>query len=341
LGHTFRRHFKDDTPGIHTVPCLFSQSWSPLHLYLLTSLSSWLYWEDPFPAIIKKRLHESWPDAKLFIEPLLIGFRTDDEEVQANDLNLLKSLVDCRNIHSVKVEIEYEHPVTMRWLKDVLLSSPKLNILHLTLPRGRDGKPQWPADGLGFYDLCVQQGDRLSPLTELVYETRIPFAKDEQSVIPASFFDFSQIHHLELRGPIVDRFLMTLKDQSLHMETLIIEYLFCPVYLGREVLEDFMSRIRGVKTLRIISLSRQAQLPISTVFALRDTLMNLEIRFARNVIDKYEEHSYPPEDLDDLRMSCPQISSLVLQMQIYNTLVSTDINLTFNIYLKAPSHMTS
>lgn len=301
-----------------------------------------MHWEAPFPAIIKNRLHKSWPDAKLFIEDLSVGFRTDAEEVQANDLNLLKSLVGCHNTHSVKVEIGYEHPVTMRWLKDVLLNGPKLKILHLTLPRGRDGKVQWRADGLGFYDLCVQQGECLSQLTELVYEGRVP-PQEERSVIPASFFDFTQIRHLELRGPIMDRFLMTLKDQSLCVETLIIEY-YLPFYSRKEALQNFISRIRGVKKLRIISVSGN-QLPISTVFVLGDTLKELELRFARADSDPFQSGnilcSYSPRELVNLRNSCIRISSLVLGMHLYHTLVSNDTNQSSKVYLQASSRMTS
>jgi hypothetical protein len=254
--------------------------------------------------------------------------------VQANDLNLLKSLVSCRNIHSVKVEIEYEHPVTMRWLKDVLLSSEGLKVLHLTLPRGRDGKVQWLADGLGFYDLCVQPGERLSPLVELVYEGRMP-PQEERSVIPASFFDFTQIRHLELRGPIMDMFLMTLKDKSLNVRTLTIEY-SSSCYGGFPSLEKFICQVRGVENLRIVSTAVAGRLSISTLFGLGDTLKILELRYARNDTDLYPgatlRYACSPYDLDELRISCSQISSLVLEMQIYDTLVSSDINHSFEGY---------
>ncbi len=275
----------------------------------------------------------------MFIEDLSIGFRTDAEEVQANDLNILKSLVSCRNIHSVKVEIGYEHPVTMRWLKDVLLSSLNLRILHLTLPRDRDGKVEWRADGLGFYDLCVQQGERLSPLTELVYEWRVP-GQAERSIIPASFFDFTQIRHLELRSPTIDLFLIALKDQSLHIETLIIDY-SRSYNAKRDAIQNFLSRIRGIQKLRILSTWGQWQLPISTVTAFGDTLKILELRFTRDDRNASGSgnslYSYLPEDLDELRISCSQISSLTLGMQINNILVSNHIINLFKGTYKPPA----
>lgn len=74
------------------------------------------------------------------------------------------------NIRSIKVDIGYEHPVAMRWLKDVLLSSPHLEVLHLTLPKSEDDP--WHNDGLGIFDFCIEPGERLSSLKELVYESR-------------------------------------------------------------------------------------------------------------------------------------------------------------------------
>jgi hypothetical protein len=127
------------------------------------------WWDHPFPKIIKKRLQASWPDAKLFLEDISIGFQNDVDDGQVIELDLIKSLVGIQNIYSVKFTIEYEHPVAMRWLKDVLLNSPNLRILHLTLPRSPDGDVDLSADGLGSYDLCVEPGERLPLLDELVY----------------------------------------------------------------------------------------------------------------------------------------------------------------------------
>jgi hypothetical protein len=70
----------------------------------------WLHWEERFPSVIKGRLHQLWPDAKLYLEGLSVGLQTHVDEVQIIDLNLLKSLVDFHNIHSIQVVIEYEHP---------------------------------------------------------------------------------------------------------------------------------------------------------------------------------------------------------------------------------------
>jgi hypothetical protein len=115
---------------------------------------TWLFWGEPFPAAVKNLLQTS-PNVKLWIEGMSVGDRSDDEDVQQGDVDLLKSLVGIPNARAAKVEINYEHPVTMRWLKDVLLSSCNLEILHLTLPRNQDGRIDWSCDGLGAYDFCV------------------------------------------------------------------------------------------------------------------------------------------------------------------------------------------
>ncbi|KAE9379586.1 hypothetical protein N431DRAFT_159822 [Stipitochalara longipes BDJ] len=280
----------------------------------------WHYWDDPFPITVKNCLIKLWPDSKLFVEDLSIGFQTDVDEVQLLELDLLKTLVSFQNIHSVKVVIEYEHPVAMRWLKDVLLSSPKLTILHLTLPRNREGLIEWLADGLGSYDLCAQPGERLGPLDELVYETRLPAQSAQEhdhTFIPASFFDLTRIRLLTLRGFHTEKFLLALEATPIHVTAIAITCCARPSNGG---LENFIPRTRGVETLKIISTADL--LPIHTVFHLRDTLTNIELRYTRYGIESISApvkvHFYSPTDLDDLREACPQISSLVLDMEILN-----------------------
>jgi hypothetical protein len=277
-----------------------------------------------------------WPNAKLYLEGLSVGLQTHVDKLQIIDLNLLKSLVDFHNIHSIQVAIEYEHPVAMRWLKNVLLGSPNLRILHLTLPRTRDGKVDWLADGHGTYDLCVQPGERLSPLRELVFETRKPL-EDDRSIIPSSFFDFTQMRRLELRGFNMDRFLFPIASQLLRLQSLTILYFNKPLEERGNVLETFVSSIRGVQTLRIVISVRLP--PISTFFVFARTLNTLELWFARQAYDSYtfsrglERTSYTPDDLDALREACPQMSSLILDMVMVNTPVSFRSNSSLKAHL--------
>lgn len=164
----------------------------------------WLYFETPFPAIIKEILQEQ-PKVKLHIENLSIGYRTDVENIHKPTLDLLRSLISISSIHTVKVVTKYEQPVIMRWLKDVLLSSRNLEVLHITLPRNENGDIEWQCDGLGAYDLCVEDDEQLKSLTDLVYESRLADIS-ENRLIPISFFDWPNIRHVELRGPSMNHY---------------------------------------------------------------------------------------------------------------------------------------
>lgn len=182
---------------------------------------TWLFFETPFPAIIKEVLQRR-PRVKLYIENMSIGYRTDLENIHNATLAILKSLIGISSIHTVKVETKYEEPVIMRWLKDVLLSSKNLEVLHLTLPRNNNGNIEWHCDGLGAYDLCVEDSERLDSLTELVYESRLP-DETENQLIPMSFFNWSKIRHLELRGPSLSRYVKYFQTQDVRFETLLLE----------------------------------------------------------------------------------------------------------------------
>jgi hypothetical protein len=240
--------------------------------------SRWIHWWDhPFPKIIKHRLQASWPDAKLLLEDLSIGFQNDVDEGQVIELDLLKRLVSIQNIYSVKLTIEYENPVTMRWLKDMLLSSPNLKILYLTLPECPDGDVDWLSDGLGSYNLCIESGERLPPLDELVYEMRHHRQAVDQPFIPASFFDLTKIRHLTLTGSNVVEFRRQLKGLFFHyLESIIIDC-FTEPHLStlNTTLEDLITRMPRAKTVRIVTTGDL--IPIPHFIHLCDTLTNFEL----------------------------------------------------------------
>ncbi len=100
-----------------------------------------------------------------------------------------------------------------------------LEILHITLPRLSNGRMDWSCDNLGLYGLCVEPGEKLAALTELVYEARVPYVF-EDCIIQVSFFNWSRIGHLELRGHRTYHFVESLIGQTLRLETLIIDF-FC------------------------------------------------------------------------------------------------------------------
>ncbi|KUJ21391.1 uncharacterized protein LY89DRAFT_432668 [Mollisia scopiformis] len=291
---------------------------------------TWLFWEASFPAEVKEVLLKHSPDVKLSVESLSIGHRTDDEDVQNADLNLLKSLVGIPNVHTMKVEINYEHPVAMRWLKDVLLSSRNLETLHLTLPRNQDGRIDWDYDGLGVYDLCIEKGEQLESLKELVYEARQPPWSPKQ-LIPTSFFNWSKIHHLQLRGHALHYYVKYLHTQDVYFQTLSIEFIVSPGYRhdGNKFLDNFIVKLRGLEKLELAT--PLDQMPVDKVALHGDTLTSLSIRSIRRSVDPYSFLlMIPPYELDhlnNLKASCPHISSLALDLGIvdfmpYDFLVS-------------------
>ncbi|CZR67343.1 uncharacterized protein PAC_17242 [Phialocephala subalpina] len=276
---------------------------------------TWHFWETPFPAIIKRVLSKQLPDVKLYIEEFSIGYRTDDEDVQKADLNLLKSLVGIPNIHAAKVEINYEHPVSMRWLKDVLLSSKKLEILHLTLPRNRDGRIEWGHDDLGVYDLCIEDGEQLENLKELVYECR---CYDFKKIVPISFFNWSKIRHLELRGHVLRYYVDYLRTQDVYFQTLVLEFIATCGYRvdGDKIVDDFITQLHGLERLELAN--PYDQLPVSTIALHGNTLKSLSIRFIRRSVDPYSflglTLPYEVPQLESLNVSCPHITSLALDV---------------------------
>ncbi|KAE8443787.1 hypothetical protein EG329_001381 [Mollisiaceae sp. DMI_Dod_QoI] len=302
-----------------TVCCLlnwflFSNLLSRMqHLETVT----WHFWDSPFPSIVKKVLRKQCPNVKLYIENLSIGYRTDDEDVQTADLNLLKSLVGIQNIHAVKVVINYEHPVSMRWLKDALISSKNLEVLHLSPPRNHDGRIEWRNDDLGQYDLCVEEGERLESLTELVYESRSFYAT---KLIPVSFFNWSKIRHLELRGHILRHYVHFLQTQEVYFHTLVLESIASSAYLqaGNKFLDEFLNHLHGLKRLALVT--PLDQIPIDTIALHGDTLRSLSIRFIRRSVDPYSIlvniPPYEVQQIDSLNTSCPHISSLALDIGI-------------------------
>jgi len=240
-------------------------------------------------------------------------------------MELLKSLVGLQSVRSIKTVINYEHPVAIRWLKDVILSCPRLNVLHLRVPRDWQGQPNWQSDGLGSYDLSVEPGEKSGPLTELVYESTHPFSPP---MIPVSFFDWTRLRRLELRGHGMYHLIKSLEGHQLVLESFKVEFIYLQFESAPDrnipILEDFISSFRGLETLDLTSPFRQ--FPTSTISLHGNTLKHLSIHHptrweavsgTKLVLPK----PYSPADLDSLNDTCPHIVSLALDMGICGDLV--------------------
>jgi hypothetical protein len=120
----------------------------------------------------------------------------------------------------------------------------------------------------------------------------------DQPFIPASFFDLTQIRHLTLTGFNIDKFIWQLKGLFLHHLESITIACFTKPHLSalNATLEDLISRIRRVKTVRIVTTGDL--IPTSHFIHLSDTLTNFELRALRNCIDSYPylvtRHFYKP-----------------------------------------------
>lgn len=259
------------------------------------------------------------PNIELHVENLVVGSRPDDE-VQAKSMPT--SIMDIWNIRSIKVHIGYEHPVAMRWLKDVLLSSPRLEVLHLTLPRSEDDP--WRSDGLGIFDFCIEPGERLSSLKELVYESR--FCPGDACTIPASFFNWMKIRTLTLRGLRMITLVAALESQHLQLTNLTLEYC-CEgqdFEHGGQVVNGLISRLRGLETLSLVN--PVERVPTWTIAVHGGTLRELSIRSPRHPYDPYSTnqwpHLYTVSDVDILRVTCPHLKNLALDVAFVSDLVS-------------------
>lgn len=178
-------------------------------------------------------------------------------------------------------------------------------------------------------------GESLEFLTTLVYEARAPGVA-ENFVIPASFFPWAMIRHLELRGHRMLHSVNSMKDQIMELHTLILEF-FCVANAyeaGLHLLEDLISRVRGFTTLTLVN--PVSQLPISMIAIHGETLVHLNIRHPRRAGDPYlvvmDAEPYFPESIDELRASCPHISSLTLDVAMGSLPVSTPSRVSITKY---------
>jgi hypothetical protein len=165
-------------------------------------------------------------------------------------------------------------------------------------------------------------------LKELVYEARVPHGRlDSESFnIPASFFNWSKLRHLELRGLRMFRLIKSLGDQILTLQTLKLEFCCPPSHdmSNQEkltVLETFLSNVRGLETL--VLHSDTPHLPISVFATHANTLKNLSIRYPNFRAGSYTYASGPwtAQELDRLNRSCPRISHLTLDIPISDHIV--------------------
>lgn len=287
------------------------------HVYYLhiECLLSWAYWDECFPVEVRDVLIEQWPNAKLYIEALRMRSEEGSDHFMLQTLN---SLSGCQNIHSIDASIDCYIPGPMPCLKEVILSCMRLEVLRLRLPRDEDEYlPPSRSPSMQF-NLYVRPDERLPPLKELAIDSRITRDNNTMSLIPTSFWNWSQILHLELRGQGMSRFLNSVQGHISYLENLVVKH-FCSIlaYNGgwNRVLEDFVVSIHSLQSLKLTNNTRL--IPISTLALHGNTLQSLTVLHPRRAISpslSSKACQYTPKDLDDLRESCPRLTSLALDI---------------------------
>ncbi|CZR55987.1 uncharacterized protein PAC_05875 [Phialocephala subalpina] len=115
------------------------------------------------------------------------------------------------------------------------------------------------------HTICVEAGEQLSRVKELVYECHT-WSRSPSLRIPPTFWNWRQITHLELRGRQMCEYMETLKGLPSALKTLKAEN-FCFAVPNNEELAEglasFLSEISGLVHLELVKSTGRCQLPSS------------------------------------------------------------------------------
>jgi hypothetical protein len=238
-----------------------------------------------------------------------------DSDAERLKFRLLDGLLDRGSITSIKAQVHHIYPMWTKQFKEFVLSCPNIEILHIRIPL-TDDKTEWSvAPTVPDENFHIAPTDKLAPLRELILDSRL---SNHPQIIPSTFWDWSRIQHLELRGPNMFHVVNEIQGQIHQLETLIIEG-FCSVRVNfsqvTQLMIDFLSHIHGIVTLKLINPS--AILPISSLTQYGATLKTLCYHTPRDPWAQWSMRSalpFTPSELDTLSYSCPHLASVTLQM---------------------------
>ncbi|KAH6673339.1 hypothetical protein B0J14DRAFT_638384 [Halenospora varia] len=303
----------------------------------------WTYWGEPIPLSILDTLKQQRPDLALHIEELYIGHKDSEQPRQLYtggqivalgcqspasiqhqlDLEVQSPFFGCQNVHSIKVNINYDDLATKRKLKDLARSCLNLETFHIRVLQEDGTIAYHRPDPYVPLDFGVEARDKLPPVRELIYESRWNGGGGQwvgqRGFIPCSFFNWTRIQHLELRGVMMWRFMRSIQGQISHLETLKVEN-FCwyeDCIEASQVLNEFLSDIQGLVTLELIN---------PTDFIWKHVLMqqgkSLEHfsyfppRKCSSPFGQVNTDELSARDLPEFASACPNISSMTLQLMI-------------------------
>jgi hypothetical protein len=261
--------------------------------------------------------------------------------MQRHNLEILNGLLGCQNIQSIKADIVYKYPEPACRLKEVLMGCQNLDILHLRTVRliGETGMFLTGAGSLEqVFDLGVEPGDKLAPLRELVYEMHMRGFYIEVPLIPNSFWDWTRLRHLELRGSQMIQFVNAIQGQIPSLEVLKLEHMDWTgtwAYMqANNILNDLVSGIQGLIQFELVDAAFQL---LPSTISLQSKLKSLSYYTSRHC-RKPGVHHMPsaPEpfsagDIKLLATSCSELSSLALHMAY----VTDDLVIMMRIYFES------
>jgi hypothetical protein len=179
-----------------------------------------------------------------------------------------------------------------------------------------------------------EPGERLESLKELVYEARQPQLSERQ-LIPISFFNWSRIRHLQLRGHVMSLYIKSMGTKDVQFETLVLENVISEkqARLGDKSLEHFIAELNGIQQLKIAT--PPDQLPLEWLKPHGETLKTISIRSAQSSgVTFWMGRFVRPcsiSQISSLNASCPNIKSLALDIGITEIIVGSSLPQPFNI----------
>lgn len=275
---------------------------------------------------------KNWPNIAFHVEDLPIL------NTQWRVRKTISQLSHFENIRSVKVSINTTVPTASQLFNRLLTSCSNLEALHVrpednSFPgecsRARLRTSSTPftdfaiifEDAPAGMDFSIKTRDAIVSPREFVYETN----KHGLPLIPTSSWDWSRLHHLEVRGPKMLNFLKSIEGRVNCLQVLILKAIECldsDDWSPRQeatnlAMNEFLSSVHGLTILDVINCEFKLQL--YNAFSQGETLKHLSYytpRRCRAPGSCMPQPTVSIQDLQKLRTSCPNLKSLAVHVDI-------------------------
>ncbi|KAK0130426.1 hypothetical protein ONS96_000945 [Cadophora gregata f. sp. sojae] len=294
----------------------------------------WYSWTEAIPVSILDLLKSRFSKTRLHLQGLPIPLRQNSPVIGINedDFILLEGIDGCHNISSISAILHSEHPVaTRRWM-DLAVLFPNLEVLQLQAP-SQDPFYLESERAYAAQEFHLQTPNRLSGLRKLVFESN----RQRTSVlsIPRTFWNWDKLQHLEIRGRQILAFFKTTTGHMNNLKTLKVERFQHP-YLAFHAdgsdfdtaLSSFILRLPNLNELEVINSSTKISSAVLTHVGTDLRVLSFQGLFRQQARLPYIEEEIPIEfhlnrhDLHEISGSCPNISSLIIDMLVMHELGS-------------------